>query len=70
MDWLPYKVAYQQSTVPLCQRDDAVLWHFPKLPFLIVPVTPVTCHYFYEFDKKSSSYMIDFTDRYHRIDRL
>ncbi|AJF58470.1 hypothetical protein EC1303_c38160 [Escherichia coli 1303] len=47
-----------------------MLWHFPKLPFLIVPVTPVTCHYFYEFDKKSSSYMIDFTDRYDRIDRL
>ncbi|MCN6622957.1 hypothetical protein MLL46_20605, partial [Escherichia coli] len=47
--------------------DDVVLWLFPKRPFLTVPATPVSCHYFYGFDKKSSSCMIDFVDRFDRI---
>lgn len=46
--------------------DDVVLWLFPKRPFLTVPATPVSCHYFYGFDK-SSSCMIDFVDRFDRI---
>ncbi|PFF93825.1 hypothetical protein CRH02_22690 [Escherichia albertii] len=63
---MPYKDLINKAQF-LYVSDDVVRWHFPKRPFRIVPATPVTYHYFYGFDKKSSSSTIDFIDRLDRI---